>query len=386
MIQRARWAVVFGLLIVLSGAGYADDEVASKPADDPSPVASLKEDDLGEPTDPADPFAYLTSFRDWLKKHLIPPPQTKSDKALYRIWKSVLDPRAARMLRRVNELLKRKHWLPETGTPQRVKPESWKIFIRQMAGLTTELTGAWNGYKRARIRIKRGIPRNRLRPPGSYYGYAEPALVWRRGLLARSRLVHRRVGSAGGVVVGGSFKIGGVRIGGRVRVGGSVGATVRGAHLSPVVLHSYWNLMQRYRAGWNWRIRHCYECERRRQEAQKKKLEDFIAERQRVFDTTRDTLEQQILSLRVLAAAMQAQEEHNLAEDLAQLGESDDVLEANENSLIALAQARLEAEQYAGDSSAAYGQLLRAWTRNYNKTIKRMEKARKAAEDEAEDR
>ncbi len=350
------------LAVVFTGPiGVAED-------DDPSPVADLKEDDLGEPTDPADPFAYLESFRDWLKKNEIPPPKTKNDTALYQIWKAALYPRAARMRKRVDKLLQRKHWLPEDGTPERVKPESWRIFIREIAGLTTELTGAWKQYKRARIRIKQGIPRERIRPAGSYYGYAQPAVVWRRGLLARSRLVQRRVGVAGGVVVSGGTKVGGVRIGGTIRIG---------VRPSPVVMHSYWNLMNRYRAGWNWRIRHCYECEQRRREAQKKKLEDYIAERQRIFDTTRDTLEQQVLSLRLLAAAMQAQEEHYLAEDLAELGETDDMLAANEESLRALARARLEAEQFAGESAAAYGQLLRGWTRHYNKAVKRLEKADK---------
>lgn len=371
MIRPKLSALFIAALVLLVGApSHAEDETAGSGAQDPSPVASMNDDDLAAPTDPADPFSYLESFRDWLKKHEIPPPKTKNDTALYQIWKAALYPRAARMRRRIDKLLKRKHWLPEGGTPERVKPASWSRFIREMAGLTTELTGAWNQYQRARIRIKRGIPRERVRPLGSYYGYAESAGVWRRGLLARGRVVQRRVGVAGGVVVGGSTTVGGVRIGGSIRVG---------ARLSPVVLHSYWNLMNRYRAGWRWRIRHCVDCEQRRTEEQKKKLEDYIAERQRVFDTTRDTLEQQILSLRLLAAAMQAQEEHYLGDDLAVLGRSEEMLEANEKVLLDLARARLEAEQYSGESSAAYGQLLRGWTRNYNKAIKRLEKAAKEA-------
>lgn len=365
--MRTMWLLGLGLLLVLGASlGMADEQPA---AGDKSPLEDLKEDDLAEETGPEDPFAYLQSFREWLQGHENPPPSTRSDTLLTRTWRAALKPRAARMRARIDRLLQRRHWLPEYGTPERVRPESWATFNREIAALTTELNGAWKQYQSARDKAKRGIPRERRRPRGSYYGYAEPALLWRRSLLAREALIRQRIGSVGGLVLSGSTSIGGVRVGGTVRIA---------PRPSPLVLTSYWNLMRRYRAGWAWRIAHCYECERRRREEQQKKAEEYVAERQRLFDSTLHTLEQQLLSTRLLIAAMQAQEEKYLAEDLAALGTDDAVLDANEKTLGQLASRRVEAEQYRGGSSAAYGQLLRQWTRVYTQAQARIRKAEEA--------
>ena len=350
-----RWkrTLGLGLLVMLAASVGAADE---PPAGGASPLEAVQEDDLAQETGPEDPFAYLQSFRDWLQAHETPPPTTSHDTLLDRTWRSALKPRAARMRNRLDRLLERRYWLPEDGTPERVKPDSWAVFIREIAALTTELNGAWKQYRSAREQVERGVPRDRLRPAGSYYGYAHPALVWRQSLLAREALIQHRLGSLGGLVVSGGVSLGGVTLGGTAHIA---------PRPSPLVLTSYWNLMRRYREGWAWRIAHCYECEHRRLEAQRQRTEAYVAERQRLFDSTLHTLEQQQLSLRLLTAAMQAQEEKFLAEDLATLGTADELLDAHARILGELARKRVDAEQYRGDSAAAYGQLLRQWTRVY---------------------
>ena len=45
--------------------GFAEEPPA---ADGPSPLENLQEDDLAQETTPADPFEYLQSFREWLRR------------------------------------------------------------------------------------------------------------------------------------------------------------------------------------------------------------------------------------------------------------------------------------------------------------------------------
>ncbi len=347
----------FGLVLIAlllapgHGDARADEEpakdAAKDPAEQPSPLQDLTEEQLAEETTPADPIEYLKSFRDWLARHEKAPPRTRNDSALYDIWRAALRPRATRMRKRIETLMQRKHWLPEQGMPERVKPASWSRFVREMAGLTTELSGALKQYESARIKIRRGVPTERLRPVGSYYGYAQPVAVWRRSVLRRVALIRRHAVSV---------------------------------HVGPLVLHSYWNLMRRFRLGWDWRIHHCAACERRREEAQRardaqrKEVANYIAERQRLFDTTRDTLQQQLLALQVLAAAMQAQEEQRLGSAW-QARFGDAARPADDASLLAMEAARIEGEQFTGASSAAYGQLLRNWVRAYKQVLAQLAKA-----------
>lgn len=349
MLKLGGFVVLVSMLLLSSGAVlYAEDDPAEKPAaeaeKDASPLDGLTEEQLAEETTPEDPIEYLKSFRDWLAKHEVAPPRTRNDSALFDVWRAALRPRATRMRKRIETLMQRKHWLPEHGMPERVKPDSWSRFVREMAALTTELAGALKQYQAARIKIRRGVPAERLRPIGSYYGYGRPVGLWYRSAALRRVLIRRH-------------KL--------------------GIHVGPLVLHSYWNLMRRLRAGWGWRVDHCISCLRRREEAQRKKAEDYVAERQKVFDTTRDTLQQQLLALQVLVATMQAQEEHRLGVEWTQkLG---DVSErsADGKARVAMQDARLEAEQFTGESSAAYGQLLRGWLRAQKKVVAQLAKASK---------
>lgn len=357
MLHRVGMCALAALLVVgLALTGAADDGTDTKKSgkkkkvkvDEPSPIADLREEHLREDVPPPDPIEYLRSYRDWIAEHEKVPPRTDRDRALYDVWTAALKPRATRMRRRIDTLMKRKYWLPETGQPERVNPKYWSKFTREIAGLGTELHGAWRGYDKAQIQDRKGIagtPATRTRAP-SYYGYRGygwPAGRWRGGIHARQRL---------------------------------------GGYYTGVEINSYRNLMNRYRRGWDWRIGHCNACERDRFELQKKKRE-YVADRKRVLDTTKATLEQQMLSLQLLAAAMQATEEHALYAELQELPEGHLLREPAESVLVALRDARLRAERYSGNSSAEYGQLLRGWIRAYKagETLLRKEMKRIDAEE-----
>lgn len=400
-----QYLLILMLVCVPAFAARADDESpapdAPKADEDPSPLEELKEEHLEAEAEPTDPIEFLRSFHTWLAKHEASPPRSRLDSALYDVWNAALRPRAGRMSQRVEKLMKRKYWLPEEGTPMHVKPDEWSRFVREIAGLMTELHGAWKQYDSARVLVRRGIPVTRLRPTGTYYGYAHPVRLWRRALNRRIAVGARHVPRATtlgrhapGANPGTGTRVpsgtagtpgggGGVRIGGSARVGGArVGL---GLHLGRGELYSYWNLLHRYRRGWGWRIDHCYGCEQRRLEAQQQKI-DFIAERQRIFDTTRDTLQQQMLSLQVLAAAMQAQAEHNLnaqfsAAPVDASPESIELQSQTASALFQLREARLTAERYSGDSSARYGHLLRGWVRAYKGAAALLAKTTEAAKD-----
>ena len=379
MRQLVRGICVLGIVLVPLVGAQAEDGAPSPAGEPPSPVAEVTEEQLQGETQPTNPVEFLREFLRWLARHESAPPRTKWDTALYDVWRAALRPRASRMTRRVLKLLQRKYWLPKEGEPTHVKPEEWSRFVREIAGLMTELHGAWKQYVAARVKVKQGVPVHRLRPAGSYYGYAHPIDVWRRAhrhrLAVGARHVHhgKKLGkhtpgtNPGTGTLPHHAKGGGAHVGGKVKIGPlHVGL---GVHLGAGELHSYWHLLRRYRHGWAWRIRHCYGCELRRL-ARQKAVEDFIAERQRMFDTVRDTLQQQMLTLQVLTAAMQAQAEHQLNAKFSAIPADDSRATAERQAdvgtaLFKLREARLDAERYVGDSSAQYGHLLRGWVRAF---------------------
>ena len=128
------------------------------------------------------------------------------------------------------------------------------------------------------------------------------------------------------------------------------------------------------------------EWDRRRREGMRKQRE-FMAGEKAAANGVRDTLEQQMLALQVLTAAMQAAEEQALRAEIEQLEEGDILRDLAEQVVDKLREARLKAERYQGTSSAEWGGLLRAWVRVYKagdvllrKQIKQIEKEEAAAE------
>ena len=325
------------------GKDGAKGDAEKEPADTtPSPLAELKEEYLTRKTDPEDPINYLQSFREWLAEHQRPPRHTGGEQQVYDVWNAALKPRISRMLRRVDTLIKRKYWVPETGTPERVAPKSWSRFVREISGLGTELHGAWKGYMKADIRDAGGS----LRTSGSraylsfYGGWGMPYRVWHGHSMGRQ-----------GIYYGNARR----------------------------ERYSYWNLMRYYRRGWGWRSAHCANCEARREELKERK--DAVEEGRAAVETTRATLQQQMLALRVLVGAMQVQEEHHLAEELNKLPRDSILRGPAEELLEALRRARLEAERYDGDSSSRWGQLLRNWVRAYKAGIALLKKEAKKLEE-----
>ncbi len=364
MFKQVCVGLCVGLLAL--APSYGDDESdgtmskkekeQKKKAEDltPSPLTELRREHFEREADPVDPIEYLRSYRDWIAENATPPPRTERDRGVYDVWTAHLKPRVGRMVKRVDTLMQRKYWEPEVGTPQRVKPEAWSRFTREIAGLGTELHGAWKGYNKAQITDRRGmagVPATRTKPPShtaGYFGYGHPGLLWRGAVLGRQ----------------------------------SVGDLGYGYEL-----RSYRHLLDTYRRGWGWRRRHCSHCEIRRRELQKKKRE-YVAERKKLLHTTRDTLEQQMLSLQVLAAAMQAIEEDSLRKEMEELPRDHMLREPAVEVLTALRDARLKAERYSGTKSSEYGQLLRGWVRAYKAGMallkKEVKKAEKAEAEAAE--
>ncbi|MDA1194835.1 MAG: hypothetical protein O2894_06590 [Planctomycetota bacterium] len=246
-----------------------------------------------------------------------------------------MKPRLPRMLRRVDTLMQRKYWDPETGTPERVKPDAWPRIVREISALGTELHGAWKGYAKADIRDRGG----RMRTSGNrtyqsfYSGWGLPYQSWQHHALGRQSI---------------SF---------RTQYG---------------ELHSYWNLMRNYRLGWGWRTSVCTNCEARRNEL--KDRETQVEEGRAAIETATATLRQQMLALRVLVGAMQAEEEQYIADRLAELPRGHVLREPAQELVDALRQARLEAERYDGDSSSRWGQLLRDWVRAHKAGLTLLEK------------
>ena len=251
-----------------------------------SPIEAVDDDSLSQETAPTNPIEFLRSFREWVAQHRNPPPRARLDTALHDVWRAALRPRAGRMTRRIDKLIKRKYWLPPEGEPTHVKPEEWSRFVREIAGLMTELHGAWKQYTSARPILRRGIPVGKVRVPGHYYGYGHPALLWRRALVRRIAVGARHAPvRLGRHLPGANPGLGVLPPGGKRPVVGGVVHRRVGLHWGRKELYSYWNLLNRYRHGWTWRTHHCVPCEQHRAELQKAKA-DFIAERQRLFDTT----------------------------------------------------------------------------------------------------
>jgi len=353
------FGLALGLPLLLCGSAGAEDAPAKGAKAKPAPPQLLQDlaKEMRADRDPPDPIEYLRSYMEWIRTHETPPARTAMVHAQHDMWSGALKPKARRMTRRVETLTQRRYWVPERGTPERVKPAAWSRFTREIASLGSELFGAWKQYGRANPRpvaLGHGMIAY-PRPPrlGAYYGSryrAVPMSAWRGGLARRS-----------------AIGIGGLE------------------------MRSYWGLMNGYNRAWEYSMLRRAEWDRRRREVMRKQRE-FMAGEKAAANAVRDTLEQQMLALQVLTAAMQAAEEHALRAEIEQLEEGDILRDLAERVVDKLREARLKAERYQGTSSAAWGSLLRAWVRVYKagdvllrKQIRQIEKEEAAAEKAAAD-
>ena len=346
--------IAFGLPFLLCGAAGAEDAPPEGESRKPVPPALLQDlaGEMREDDGPPDPIEYLRSYRDWIQTHETPPPHTAMVHAQHDMWSGALKPKARRMTRRVETLMKRRYWVPKDGAAERVKPESWSLFTREIAALGSELFGAWKQYGRANPRpVSLGfgmIGYPRAPRMGAYRGApsrAVPMSAWRGGLTRR-----------------------------------------RAMGVGRLEMRSYWNLMGGYNRAWEYSMLRRAEWSRRRRELIRKQKE-FMAGEKAAANAVRDTLEQQMLSLQVLVAAMQAAEEHALRAEIGELPEGDILRDLAEQIVDKLREARLKAERYQGTSSSQWGTLLRSWVRVYKagdallrKEIKKIEKEEAAAE------
>jgi hypothetical protein len=317
----------------------AEPAVAERAADLAAPPPDMPEgrDAFLEPGERPNLIEVLGSLRRQIEQFETPPPATPRVTALRDAWDSILEPRIRRMLRRLEKWEDPERWLYVEGeaTPVALKPDEWAAFTRDMAGLATELHGAWQQYGSVKIRAKiphGGIPNPS--PPSVYLGYPYAGLY--NGILQRQS------------------------------AGTSLGRWASG---------SYWRLVDRFRYAWDWswyRRAYWYEHWQRRIEATEDLFEDLRAE----LDGTRDILGQALLGLQVYVAALQNAEEERLYDLCESCRTEDETLrEMGRTALATMEKERLEAERYQGKSSAAYGSLLRKWLRAQKAALKVMEVA-----------
>jgi hypothetical protein len=149
-------------------------------------------------------------------------------------------------------------------------------------------------------------------------------------------------------------------------------------------MNSYWHLLNRFQGAW------LYRLERRRE------YDDWIRKKERMrretfehlrseLDNTRETLMENLLGVQALVAAMQNSEEERMGQHCGAYPPDDALREMVEVAGKALEDARLEAETFEGESSAAYGSLLRKWLRAHKAALKVLEVACVEAQAMAQD-
>jgi hypothetical protein len=331
-----------------------DDEVT---LDAPPPALPTGRDAFLEPMRRPNLIDYLAALQKQIAQFESSPPHTEDVTALYDAWKAILRPRVHPMLRRIEKWQDPKRWLWEDGEtmPTSLKPDQWSGFTRDMARLATEIHGAYKQYGSVELKPKRRQAgyAPQIRPPQVYLGYPYPSLY-----------------------------------------GSILDRQAAGSLLGRWASGSYWHLLDRFRYAWDWswyRRAAWYEHWRKRQEA----TDDLFESLRSDLAGTRDVLGQSLLGLQAFLAALQNAEEERLLGLCESCRTDDETLRAmGETALRAMADSRLEAERYRGDSSAAYGTLLRKWLRAQRAAVEVMDVAHEdltsedaAAEDEdAEER
>jgi hypothetical protein len=335
---RRSWiALVLALAALADPAARADEPGSPPPgapgnaandifpgADDPPPQFPTGSEAFTAPADPTNLLQWIGVLHQQVQRFETPPPTSPESRQLYDAWTTILKPRIARILQRLDTWKDPAKWAVVEGetAPSILKPSEWTNFVRDVAQLTTELHGAWLQYGKIEIRQKAGPPVS----PQLWPRDIPLAYPW--GTLYRSVLDRQRAGS-------GPEWFDGV---------------------------SYWHLLGRFRSVWDWtweRRLNWYRWLEARQEKAK-----FYAALDAELKATRDMLAQTLLGLQVFVGALQSAEENRMRSICSACRQSDATLrEMAETALRDMRVARIEAEKYHGETYAKYGSLLRAWLR-----------------------
>jgi hypothetical protein len=289
----------------------------------------------GEAPKPVDLFEYLDQVKKLLQEHERVPHHTETDHFLYDAWLAILQPRAARMTGRVKELMERRRWeFDETGAPKTLKPEHWNEAVGNLASLYTELAGAGRGYVDARLKIVQTRP---LNDPHPYDGPVP-------GEWNLAALENQLVGKLNG--------------------GGVVWADEVAA---------YWILLgqvQRDLARQAESIRQWEE----RQQARQEQLEALVQRNQVGLEAKKQMLWLQMLTVRMLTAALQTREEDRLRTLWTAVPEAQRGGSTVQATLDQMRLLRLDAEKHAQPPASEYGSLLRKWLAQRGEAIKALGK------------
>jgi hypothetical protein len=159
---------------------------------------------------------WIGVLRQQLQRFETPPPTFPESRQLHDEWTTILKPRIARILQRLDNWQAEGKWAVVEGeaAPNILRPSEWTNFVRDMAQLATELHGAWTQYGKIEIRAKSGPPTSpQLWPRDIPFRLSYPWPTLYRSVLERQQAA-ANAGSYDGV--------------------------------------SYWHLLGRFRHVWDW--------------------------------------------------------------------------------------------------------------------------------------
>jgi hypothetical protein len=271
-----------------------------------------------------DLLEYLGKVKTLVQRHETPPSKSPTDHALFDAWTSILKPRAARMTRRLSNLMERRRWeVDATGRALHLKEEHWQDAVGDLGSLYTELAGALAQYRTFQPLITQTRPLFDPRPYDGPVGGQYDLYALERNLL------------------------------GKLHGGGVVWAHELAAY-NLLLDHVHRNLFLQAQAIADWEQR---QVERQEQ------LQSMLTRIQMGLESRRQLLTLQMLSVRMVTAALQATEEDRLRSIWAELSEGDPNRVAAEGMINGMRVQRLSAQSHTEAPNSEYGTILRRWLR-----------------------
>lgn len=276
----------------------------------------------GPPPGPPDLLAFLGTLQSQIEQLGVPPPKTATDHGLYDAWQAILGPRAGRMAGRMRRLAEKVRWsFGPTGAAVHLEPGSWEMAVRELAGLYTELDGAFQQYGSVRINLTRPAGFGPVPPEATPPDPSAPDRALDRLESAEASLALR---AAAGQVIWAEEVV-------------QVWGLARAAELE----------VQRY----------ARDLERWQRQVQA--LADLQARVAYGISFQRRSLSLQKFALRALTAALQAAEEDRLRALALRLPPEGPAAATAQALLEQLRTARNAAESHRGSSAADWGSVLR---------------------------
>jgi hypothetical protein len=294
-----------------------------------------------EAAKPVDPLLYLAQVKALLQEHEVVPPRTETNHALYDAWQSILKSRAPRMTARVKNVMERRRWVfdPAAGTALHLDPGHWGEVIGDLGALYTELGGALGQYLHVQVNVTQTRP---LHDPHPYVG-----------------------------PVAGQFALAALEK-------DFVKKLLTGQVIWATEVATYWSILGRVQTELALQAQRVAEWEAR-QERRREQLESMLADIAGGLQNKQQMLALQMLSVRMLAAALQVREEDRLRDAAGCAKEGTALCAQLQGVLNAMRVTRLTAESHVDPPVSEYGTLLRRWLRSRTEAEGLLRKAEEAA-------